>query len=122
MIRRPPRSTLFPYTTLFRSVTTFEPEEGVVEIVAYYALKQGVELLRSEISRALRSKLPVYMVPAFIEQVDAIPMTLSNKADYKRLPKPQLQRFSAQGYVPPKTDRERMLHDALAEIGRASCR
>src|SRR2546430_10733180 len=27
MIRRPPRSTLFPYTTLFRS---FEPEDGLV--------------------------------------------------------------------------------------------
>src|SRR5258708_30525191 len=25
MIRRPPRSTLFPYTTLFRSTTTFCP-------------------------------------------------------------------------------------------------
>src|SRR5258708_2487024 len=25
MIRRPPRSTLFPYTTLFRSVTDFAP-------------------------------------------------------------------------------------------------
>src|SRR5256885_11850861 len=30
MIRRPPRSTLFPYTTLFRSssVTTFRPPMG----------------------------------------------------------------------------------------------
>src|SRR2546422_6830218 len=27
MIRRPPRSTLFPYTTLFRSVFLFEPSE-----------------------------------------------------------------------------------------------
>src|SRR2546430_8842384 len=27
MIRRPPRSTLFPYTTLFRSVWRFEPCE-----------------------------------------------------------------------------------------------
>ena len=25
MIRRPPRSTLFPYTTLFRSVNAFHP-------------------------------------------------------------------------------------------------
>src|SRR2546421_9066342 len=25
MIRRPPRSTLFPYTTLFRSITGLEP-------------------------------------------------------------------------------------------------
>src|SRR5262245_65009551 len=28
MIRRPPRSTLFPYTTLFRSVTVDWPEGG----------------------------------------------------------------------------------------------
>lgn len=105
------------------AVTTFEAEEGIVEIVAYYALKQGVvELPPSEISQALRSKLPVYMVPAFLEQVDAVPMTLSNKADYKRLPRPQqLQRVSAatQGYVPPKTDRERMLHAALTGVIRA---
>src|SRR5687767_15781179 len=26
MIRRPPRSTLFPYTTLFRSVVKFDPQ------------------------------------------------------------------------------------------------
>src|SRR2546430_9325204 len=38
MIRRPPRSTLFPYTTLFRSpdqsgerFTYLDPEEGVVD-------------------------------------------------------------------------------------------
>src|SRR3712207_7588527 len=29
MIRRPPRSTLFPYTTLFRSVDNGEPGRGV---------------------------------------------------------------------------------------------
>src|SRR5260221_836642 len=28
MIRRPPRSTLFPYTTLFRSVERRQPERG----------------------------------------------------------------------------------------------
>src|SRR4051794_20914711 len=101
------------------AVTTFEPEPGVVEIVAYYALRQGAELPHNEISQALRSKLPAYMVPAFLEQLDVIPMTLSNKADHKKLPKPQLQRFSAaQGYVPPKTDNERVLHAALAEVLR----
>src|SRR5258708_8153397 len=29
MIRRPPRSTLFPYTTLFRSDTSFALDSGV---------------------------------------------------------------------------------------------
>jgi non-ribosomal peptide synthetase-like protein len=101
------------------AVTTFEPEDGVVEIVAYYAFKQGADLPRNEISGALRGKLPAYMVPAFLEQLDVIPMTLSNKADHKKLPKPQLQRFSAaQGYVAPKTDNERIVHAALAAVLR----
>src|SRR2546422_7149393 len=31
MIRRPPRSTLFPYTTLFRSLDAVEDRAGVVK-------------------------------------------------------------------------------------------
>src|SRR3989441_11572496 len=41
MIRRPPRSTLFPYTTLFRSlIRTFEQlaDQFVVAIFPFYAL------------------------------------------------------------------------------------
>src|SRR2546422_4745830 len=34
MIRRPPRSTLFPYTTLFRSHGSFEPRARHLEHVA----------------------------------------------------------------------------------------
>src|SRR5688572_32072033 len=32
MIRRPPRSTLFPYTTLFRSLLGVDPELGAGEL------------------------------------------------------------------------------------------
>src|SRR3712207_5493572 len=32
MIRRPPRSTLFPYTTLFRSVSCYHAKTGAVEL------------------------------------------------------------------------------------------
>ena len=42
------------------AVITFEPEPGLTELVAYYAFKQGVDLPRDEISRALRAKLPPY--------------------------------------------------------------
>src|SRR3712207_8586420 len=53
MIRRPPRSTLFPYTTLFRStyppsgprrVPSHQPRAGVLAIVGTPALwrKEGV--------------------------------------------------------------------------------
>ncbi len=101
------------------AVTTFEPDPGVVEIVAYYAFKQGANLPITEISQALRSKLPAYMVPSYLEELPVIPMTLSNKADHKKLPKPQVPRFSAgTNYVPPKTDSERTLSAALANVLR----
>src|SRR2546427_5607488 len=40
MIRRPPRSTLFPYTTLFRSVCLDEERGGRVDQQAYTGLNQ----------------------------------------------------------------------------------
>jgi len=101
------------------AVTTFEPDPGVVEIVAYYAFKTGADLPITDISQALRSKLPAYMVPSYLEELPVIPMTLSNKADHKKLPKPQVPRFSAgTNYVPPKTDYERILAAALANVLR----
>src|SRR2546429_6496979 len=44
MIRRPPRSTLFPYTTLFRSVVEVQPQAGGVH-EEELALQAQLELL-----------------------------------------------------------------------------
>src|SRR5256885_5541372 len=41
MIRRPPRSTLFPYTTLFRSVTRIEASHGRQAIFAKGTIAPG---------------------------------------------------------------------------------
>src|SRR2546429_10024907 len=38
MIRRPPRSTLFPYTTLFRSVAALELRSGALHAIAAKAV------------------------------------------------------------------------------------
>src|SRR5258705_9925063 len=45
MIRRPPRSTLFPYTTLFRSIATveFSPSFEIASIVLNSTAKQVAE-------------------------------------------------------------------------------
>src|SRR5687767_15327216 len=47
MIRRPPRSTLFPYTTLFRSVIEFNLPRARLEIVKWI-LRIHAALDRSE--------------------------------------------------------------------------
>jgi non-ribosomal peptide synthetase-like protein len=99
-------------------VTTYEPRPGQVELVAYYALKQDASILsHGELTQALRSRLPRYMVPAYLEELPFIPMTIGNKADHRHLPKPKRPRLSATTkLVAAKTDSEHFLALALAEV------
>src|SRR2546430_5218603 len=48
MIRRPPRSTLFPYTTLFRSRLTFDSSSNSPRLPGFVATGTGFGALRSE--------------------------------------------------------------------------
>src|SRR5712691_6234080 len=101
------------------AVITHESEPGMVELAAYYSLKHGVaELPRGEVSEALRSRLPPYMVPAYLEHLPIIPMTVSNKADHKKLPAPKGPRFAAGGaqFVAARGEKETILANALAEV------
>src|ERR1041385_9478537 len=53
MIRRPPRSTLFPYTTLFRSVSQAAPGRQA----PLYAAPGGARLRSEEHTSELQSRL-----------------------------------------------------------------
>ncbi|WP_371823951.1 Pls/PosA family non-ribosomal peptide synthetase [Phyllobacterium sp. 628] len=100
------------------AVTTWEVEPGRVELVAYYASKSGLPpILRSDIAAELKRRLPDYMVPSYLEELSAIPMTVSNKADLRQLPKPTSLRLSAdRTIVPPSNDDERFLANALTDV------
>src|SRR2546427_5731398 len=55
MIRRPPRSTLFPYTTLFRSVgnaNCIPPREGYLQHLRELCTKHGALLIFDEVMRS----------------------------------------------------------------------
>src|SRR3712207_8380747 len=52
MIRRPPRSTLFPYTTLFRSVDSFGAAIGVY--CAARQLGKHAQIVLDEVNTSLR--------------------------------------------------------------------
>src|SRR5256885_3912987 len=53
MIRRPPRSTLFPYTTLFRSVIRKGRRRDQIPVAGF---QRVVHALPTELGRALRSE------------------------------------------------------------------
>ncbi len=100
-------------------VHTYVPEPGTVELVAYYTRHQGAsELLPGEVSQALRARLPGYMIPAYFEELPAIPLTGSNKADRKSLPVPKGPRLATGSghFLAPRSQLEEALAHALITV------
>src|SRR5690348_17411718 len=56
MIRRPPRSTLFPYTTLFRSIADARDEE-VVQVLRPRGVEPDAERADRVVERCRRRRL-----------------------------------------------------------------
>src|SRR2546427_10983724 len=97
MIRRPPRSTLFPYTTLFRSQTArsgeeraaFGAEPGMADDAGsldrgrfrYFPVAPGRMEFAIEVRRALLSarpnvvavELPLILQPTYMRAVERLP-------------------------------------------------
>src|SRR5689334_23598584 len=68
MIRRPPRSTLFPYTTLFRSALTATPPDLAILDIKMPRM-DGLELLRRLRQNA---DLPVIFLTSKDEEIDEL--------------------------------------------------
>src|SRR3989475_12233907 len=67
MIRRPPRSTLFPYTTLFRSPVDFRLEAQAIEREAIEAAGQ-----RDEVLNPGRTGAATFVDPTKVEQLPSV--------------------------------------------------
>src|SRR2546426_12793772 len=74
MIRRPPRSTLFPYTTLFRSLgrarlRAGRPEAVVDPVVAEGALRRGTGVVveRHDAERTGRHAVPAAVADVLVD-------------------------------------------------------
>src|SRR5256885_15031754 len=97
MIRRPPRSTLFPYTTLFRSIyrVVEEVDEVLDSLVVdleflgrpsfmplFVVLAPGLVLTDALVARikdAIRTQASARHMPDAVIQVAEIPRTLTGK-------------------------------------------
>src|SRR5256885_14609110 len=95
MIRRPPRSTLFPYTTLFRS-------KGI-ELAARatnQALKFGTQLMVGPAARRLAcDKMPYALEIGDGQRLPARTVIIASGAEYRRLQIEGLPRFEGGGGV-----------------------
>ncbi|MGQ0715388.1 MAG: non-ribosomal peptide synthetase [Gemmatimonadaceae bacterium] len=69
-------------------VTVHEDRIGDKRLVAYVVYHTGESLTGSELRRHLRDRLPDFMVPALVVELDALPLTQNGKVDRKALPNP----------------------------------
>src|SRR5256885_12362741 len=81
MIRRPPRSTLFPYTTLFRSMTQPAAQAEPLTTTNIRALRRSARMSYTELSR--RSGLPVRLIAEIEYGQPAAPRQLGVAQDRK---------------------------------------
>lgn len=100
-------------------VEPYRPEPGVVDLVAYYCRRADADAIdAAELKRALRDRVPGYMVPAYYEELAELPLLPSDKVDRKRLPAPDVTRRQSGGeaHVEPTTPIERQLAAVLADL------
>ncbi|GAA4831818.1 Pls/PosA family non-ribosomal peptide synthetase [Saccharopolyspora rosea] len=72
----------------------------------------------AELHDGMRRRLPPYMVPAYVEVLDALPMLPSGKVDRSALPDPVGGRLVAAGaaHEPPATPVERAVAEVWAQV------
>ncbi|MGG4186792.1 amino acid adenylation domain-containing protein, partial [Paenibacillus jamilae] len=78
-----------------------EDEQGQKQLCAY-VVADG-EVVASELRSALSQKLPGYMVPSYLVQLEQMPLTPNGKIDRKALPAPEGSLQSGADYVAPRT-------------------
>ncbi|WP_313077157.1 non-ribosomal peptide synthetase, partial [Lacrimispora sp.] len=94
------------------AVIAKKAREGDTCICAYVVSEQQVEA--KEIRDRLRKVLPDYMVPAYVMQIESIPVTRNGKLDRKALPEPEYQ--STSEYIAPRNMVEEMIVKAFVSI------
>jgi hypothetical protein len=88
---------------------------GDARLVAYVQ-PNGETPSASELRDHLRSRLPQYMIPQHIVNVDEFPLTPNGKVDRNQLPMPQDANTAAEQYVEPATVAERTVAAVFQEV------
>lgn len=90
-------------------------DDGDARLVAYVVGEPGESIFGSEVRRALRERLPDFMVPSIVLPLDAMPLTPNGKIDRQALPDPLAGRGNAE-FVGPRTASERTVADVWCEL------
>jgi amino acid adenylation domain-containing protein len=94
-------------------VITYKNSSGEHELVAYYVPHPGFTV---NLRERLGSRLPSYMVPAYLVPLDKFPITSNGKLDKLALPLPQQVQSRQTEYVPPRNETDSTIAQIWEEV------
>ncbi len=83
-------------------------------LVAYYVASKSID--KNELKEYLISQLPVYMIPGYFLELEAIPLTANGKIDKEKLPKVVKHDIIRKEYVPPTNKVETKVVEIWKEL------
>lgn len=93
------------YPDILKLVIIVKEINGNKTLVTYFTSHKKVNT--QDIVLYLQERLPSYMIPQYIMQVDMIPLTINGKVDKEKLPIPEKQ--TSNKYVPPENEVQEQL-------------
>ena len=87
-------------------VHVFEPEPGDQRLVAYLVTTGDQRPSAIALRKALRQRLPDYMIPQHFEHIEALPLTPNGKVDRNALARPEAFAIASQAGSPPSSEAE----------------
>lgn len=108
-------NTILGYDHIKDVAVTIQKDDLYGEYLrAFYVSNYIIE--PSKLLGYLKQKLPNYMIPKFINQVDSIPMNSNGKRDINKLSSIECIRNSSNYYVPPSNEVEKRMMDILCDL------
>jgi non-ribosomal peptide synthetase-like protein len=119
-------SVLREHAQVHQAVVNVFERSGLKELAAYVVTPcVNGSFDRDDVLQWLRSRLPAYMIPSYLDVIGQIPMLASGKADRSSLPEPKTPLVStSRSVVPASNALEQQIHDvwvSLFNVSQVSC-
>ncbi|MBC9929147.1 non-ribosomal peptide synthetase [Chitinophaga qingshengii] len=108
-------SALLEYEAVSKAIVLNRPDRNGNGRLVGYVVPQGT-FDKNAILAYLRERLPEYMVPSLLVELDHLPLTINGKIDKKALPDPDEAALLASLYVAPRNESEQQLADIWKEL------